>query len=86
MQTSGIPQARDTRRSVPASIIGIAIVTGVFYLLVILTETFVTTGISTGAASPSRGASSTGEPIPGDSGAPTISTRLTVFLLTTGLA
>ena len=33
-------EARDTRRSVPASIIGIVIVTGVFYLLVILAETF----------------------------------------------
>ncbi len=33
-------EARDTRRSVPASIIGIVIVTGIFYLLVILAETF----------------------------------------------
>ena len=33
-------EARDTRRSVPASIIGIVVVTGVFYLLVILAETF----------------------------------------------
>ena len=33
-------EARDTRRSVPASIIGIVVVTGIFYLLVILAETF----------------------------------------------
>jgi amino acid transporter len=33
-------EARDTRRSVPASIIGIVIVTGAFYLLVILAEAF----------------------------------------------
>ena len=33
-------EARNTRRSVPASIIGIVIVTGVFYLLVICAETF----------------------------------------------
>jgi amino acid transporter len=33
-------EARNTRRSVPASIIGIVIVTGIFYLLVILAETF----------------------------------------------
>src|SRR5450631_1443786 len=33
-------EARDARRSVPASIIGIVIVTGIFYLLVILAETF----------------------------------------------
>jgi amino acid transporter len=33
-------EARDTRRSVPASIIGIVIVTGSFYLLVILAEAF----------------------------------------------
>ncbi len=32
-------EARDTRRSVPASIIGIVIVTGIFYLLVSLAET-----------------------------------------------
>ncbi len=33
-------EARNTRRSVPASIIGIVIVTGVFYLLVMCAETF----------------------------------------------
>jgi amino acid transporter len=33
-------EARNTRRSVPASIIGIVIVTGVFYLLVALAETW----------------------------------------------
>jgi amino acid transporter len=33
-------EAKDTRRSVPASIIGIVIVTGAFYLLVIAAETF----------------------------------------------
>ena len=33
-------EARNTRRSVPASIVGIVIVTGIFYLLVILAETF----------------------------------------------
>ena len=33
-------EARNTRRSVPASIIGIVVVTGVFYLLVVLAETF----------------------------------------------
>jgi len=33
-------EARDTRRSVPASIIGIVVVTGIFYLLIILAETF----------------------------------------------
>jgi amino acid transporter len=33
-------EARDTRRSVPASIVGIVVVTGIFYLLVILAETF----------------------------------------------
>jgi amino acid transporter len=33
-------EARNSRRSVPASIIGIVIVTGVFYLLVICAETF----------------------------------------------
>jgi amino acid transporter len=33
-------EARNTRRSVPASIIGIVIVTGVFYLLVVCAETF----------------------------------------------
>ena len=33
-------EARNTRRSVPASIIGIVIVTGIFYLLVSLAETF----------------------------------------------
>jgi amino acid transporter len=33
-------EARDTRRSVPASIIGIVVVTGAFYLLVIVAETF----------------------------------------------
>jgi len=33
-------EARNTRRSVPASIIGIVIVTGVFYLLVVLAETW----------------------------------------------
>src|SRR5215472_14240863 len=33
-------EARNTRRSVPASIIGIVIVTGVFYLLVVLAEMF----------------------------------------------
>jgi amino acid transporter len=33
-------EARNTRRSVPASIIGIVVVSGVFYLLVICAETF----------------------------------------------
>jgi amino acid transporter len=33
-------EARNTRRSVPASIVGIVVVTGVFYLLVILAEAF----------------------------------------------
>jgi len=33
-------EARDTRRSVPASIIGIVIVSGVFYLLVVCAEVF----------------------------------------------
>ena len=33
-------EARNTRRSVPASIIGIVVVTGVFYLLVVLAEMF----------------------------------------------
>ena len=33
-------EARDTHRSVPASIIGIVIVTGIFYLLVNLAEMF----------------------------------------------
>jgi amino acid transporter len=33
-------EAKNTRRSVPASIIGIVIVTGVFYLLVVLAEMF----------------------------------------------
>ena len=33
-------EARNTRRSIPASIIGVVIVTGVFYLLVVLAETF----------------------------------------------
>jgi len=33
-------EARQTRRSVPASIVGIVLVTGVFYLLVVLAETF----------------------------------------------
>src|SRR5262249_11437135 len=33
-------EARNTRRSVPASIVGIVLVTGVFYLLVVLAETF----------------------------------------------
>ncbi|HEY6312767.1 MAG TPA: APC family permease [Streptosporangiaceae bacterium] len=33
-------EARNTRRSVPASIVGIVIVTGIFYLLVICAETF----------------------------------------------
>src|SRR5215472_10014313 len=33
-------EAKNTRRSVPASIIGVVLVTGVFYLLVVLAETF----------------------------------------------
>ena len=33
-------EARNTRRSIPASMIGVVIVTGIFYLLVILAETF----------------------------------------------
>jgi amino acid transporter len=33
-------EARDARRSVPASIIGIVVVTGIFYLLVVLAVTF----------------------------------------------
>ena len=33
-------EARNARRSVPASLIGIVVVTGVFYLLVVLAETF----------------------------------------------
>jgi LuxR family transcriptional regulator, maltose regulon positive regulatory protein len=33
-------EARHTRRSVPASIVGIVVVTGVFYLLVVVAETF----------------------------------------------
>lgn len=33
-------EAKNTRRSVPASIIGIVVVTGAFYLLVVLAETF----------------------------------------------
>ncbi|HEY6276553.1 MAG TPA: APC family permease [Streptosporangiaceae bacterium] len=33
-------EARNTRRSVPASIVGIVIVTGIFYLLVVCAETF----------------------------------------------
>ncbi len=33
-------EARDTRRSVPASLVGIVVVTGAFYLLVILAEAF----------------------------------------------
>ena len=33
-------EAKNTRRSVPASIVGIVLVTGVFYLLVVLAETF----------------------------------------------
>ena len=33
-------EAKDTRRSVPASIVGIVVVTGAFYLLVIVAETF----------------------------------------------
>jgi amino acid transporter len=33
-------EARDTRRSIPASIIWIVVVTGIFYLLVVLAETF----------------------------------------------
>jgi amino acid transporter len=33
-------EARDSRRSIPAAVIGVVIVTGVFYLLVVLAETF----------------------------------------------
>jgi amino acid transporter len=33
-------EARDARRSIPAALIGVVIVTGVFYLLVVLAETF----------------------------------------------
>ena len=33
-------EARNTRRSIPASVIGVVIVTGVFYLLVVLAEMF----------------------------------------------
>ena len=33
-------EARNSRRSVPASIIGIVVVTGIFYLLVVLAETY----------------------------------------------
>ena len=33
-------EARNTRRSVPGSIIGIVVITGIFYLLVVLAETF----------------------------------------------
>jgi amino acid transporter len=33
-------EARDSRRSIPAALIGVVIVTGVFYLLVVLAETF----------------------------------------------
>ena len=33
-------EARDTRRSIPASIMWIVVVTGIFYLLVVLAETF----------------------------------------------
>jgi amino acid transporter len=33
-------EARDSRRSVPVALIGVVIVTGVFYLLVVLAETF----------------------------------------------
>ena len=33
-------EARDSRRSVPASVAGIVIVTGVFYLLVVVAEVF----------------------------------------------
>ena len=33
-------EARDTRRSIPASTIGVVIVTGVFYLLVVVAEMF----------------------------------------------
>jgi amino acid transporter len=33
-------EARDSRRSIPAATIGVVIVTGVFYLLVVLAETF----------------------------------------------
>ena len=33
-------EARNSRRSIPASTIGIVIVTGIFYLLVVLAEMF----------------------------------------------
>ena len=33
-------EARNSRRAIPASTIGVVIVTGVFYLLVVVAETF----------------------------------------------
>ena len=50
-------EARNARRSIPASIIGIVIVTGVFYLLVILAEAF---GVGRGVPGLARQASPLG--------------------------
>ena len=45
-------EARNTRRSIPAGTIGVVIVTGVFYLLVVVAEMF---GVGPDGLPPSRG-------------------------------